>query len=77
MRVCRKENRIAIDLDLDRQYFPNHTPSQLTDHVARSVEELYLPEGGLGLRIELNYDVPLENMAALLDAAEKYRFYKG
>lgn len=35
------------------------------------------PEGGLGLDIELNYDVPLENMAALLDAAEKYRHYKG
>lgn len=77
VRVCRRENKIAINLDLDRQYFPNHTPSQLFDHVAKSVEELYLPEGGLGLSIELNYDVPLDNMAALLDAAEKYRFYKG
>lgn len=77
VRVCRKENRIAINLDLDRQYFPNHTRSQLFDHVGSSVEALYLPEGGLGLSIELNYDVPLDNMAALLDAAEKYRFYKG
>ena len=39
--------------------------------------ELYLPEGGLGLNIELNYEIPLDNMAAILDAVEKYRFYKG
>lgn len=77
VRVCRRENRIAINLDLDRQYFPNHSRSQLFDHVASSVESLYLPEGGLGLSIELNYEIPLDNMAALLDAAEKYRFYKG
>ena len=77
VRVCRKENRIAINLDLDRQYFPYGTRSGLFDHVGECVESLYLPEGGLGLNIEFNYDVPLENMAAVLDAAEKYRHYKG
>jgi len=70
-RICK--GKIPLDLDLDRQLFPYATPSQLDDHVRECVEALYLPEGGLGLKIELNYEVPLNNMAALFDAARKYR----
>ncbi len=77
VRVCRTEQIISINLDLDRQLFPFATRSQIFDHVAECVESLYLPEGALALNIELNYDVPLENCAAILDAAEKYRHYKG
>ena len=36
-----------------------------------------LPQGALGLSVEFNYEIPLENMAAVLDAVEKYRHYKG
>ena len=71
VRVCK--GKIAVNLDLDRQLFPFATPSQLDDHVRECVEALYLPQGGLGLAIELNYEVPLQNAAALLDAARKYR----
>ena len=77
VRVCRREQIIPINLDLDRQLFPVATHSQLADHVAEAVESLYLPAGGLGLNVELNYEIPLENMAAILDAVEKYRFFKG
>lgn len=77
VRVCRKEQIIPINLDLDRQLFPFATRSQLFDHVGEAVEALYLKEGGLGLNIELNYEVPLDNVVAILDAAEKYRHYKG
>ncbi|MBP5632752.1 MAG: hypothetical protein J6Y21_08355 [Clostridia bacterium] len=77
IRVCRKDQIIPINLDLDRQLFPFATRSRLFDHVGQCVESLYLPEGGLGLNVELNYDIPLENMAAILDAVEKYRHYKG
>ena len=77
VRVCRKDQIIPITLDLDRQLFPLATRSQLTDHVAECVESLYLPQGGLGLNVERNYEIPLENMAAILDAVEKYRHYKG
>ena len=77
IRVCRKERVIPINLDLDRQLFPVGTRSQIWDHVAAAVEGLYMKEGGLGLNVELNYEVPLENMAAVLDAVEKYRHYKG
>ncbi len=77
VRVCRREQIIPINLDLDRQMFPFATASQLFEHVAECVESLYLPKGGLGLNVELNYDVSLENMSAVLDAVEKYRHYKG
>ena len=77
VRVCRKEHLIPINLDLDRQLFPVATRSQIFDHIAACVESLYLPEGALGLSVELNYEISLENMASVLDAVEKYRFYKG
>lgn len=77
VRVCRKEQIITINLDLDRQLFPVATRSQIFDHVGSAVESLYMKEGGLGLNVELNYEIPLENMAAVIDAVEKYRHYKG
>lgn len=75
VRVCR--GKIPIHLDLDRQLFPFAAPAELENHVAECVEALYLKKGGLALSIELNHEVPLQNMAALLDAARKYRAYKG
>jgi len=77
VRVCRKEQIIPIRLDLDRQLFPFASRSQLFDHVRECVEALYLPQGGFALGVELDHGVPLENMAAVLDALEKYRHYKG
>ena len=74
VRVCR--GKIPINLDLDRQLFPFATPSQLKDHVRECVETLWLPQGGLGLSIELNYDVPLENAAALLDELRVIKRYR-
>jgi hypothetical protein len=62
---------------LDRQLFPFATPAQLEEHVRTAVEALYLPEGGLGLSIEVDDGVPIENIEALLRAAEKWRQYKG
>ena len=75
VRVCR--GKIPIDLDLDRQLFPIATPSQIDDHVRECVEALYMPEGGLGLKIEIGHDCPLENIAAVFKAARKYKGYKG
>jgi hypothetical protein len=75
VRTCR--GKIPICLDLDRQLFPFATPSELESHVAECVESLYLPEGGLGLNAEINYEVPLENIAAIFDALRKYKSYRG
>lgn len=74
-RVCK--GKIPINLDLDRQLFPFATPAQLDDHVREAIERLYLPQGGLGIYLEIGQEVPLENIAALLEAVSKYQYYKG
>ena len=76
VRVCRRERIIPINLDLDRQLFPFGTPRELNDHVRECVEALYLPQGGLSLNVELNYDIPMENCIAILEALEEYRHYR-
>jgi len=73
VRVCK--GRYPINIDLDRQAFPFMSPSQCRDHLFEIVEAMYLPSGGLGLSIELGPDVPIENIRALLQAAEEARFF--
>ncbi len=75
VRVCK--GKIPINLDLDRQLFPFATPSEVEAHILECVEALYLPEGGLSLNVELNYEVPVENVAAIFDTLRKVRHYKG
>ena len=74
-RVCK--GKIPINLDLDRQLFPFCTPSEAKAHIKECAERLYLPEGGLGLSIEIGHDYPLENIEAIFEAASEVRFYKG
>jgi hypothetical protein len=75
VRVCK--GRIPINLDLDRQYMPFATPDGIDRHIRQCVEALYLPEGGLGINLEMGKDVPLEIVEAALAAVEKYRHYRG
>jgi len=75
VRTCR--GKIPIMLDLDRQLFPFASPSELRDHVRETVEKLYLPEGGLGINIEIGMEVPLENIVAILDEMNRMRFSRG
>lgn len=75
VRVCK--GKIPINLDLDRQMFPFASKGEIFDHIGSCVEALYLKEGGLGLQAELNYEIPLNTVAYILDALEKYRHYKG
>ena len=74
-RVCK--GKIPINLDLDRQLFPFGTPDDMRKHVGECIKRLYLPEGGLGLNIEIGPDDPLENIEALCEAVDEFRFYKG
>ncbi len=74
-RVCK--GKIPINLDLDRQLFPFATKSQIENHIMECVQTMYLPQGGLGLNVEFNYEIPLENMAAVLDTVRKVKNYKG
>jgi uroporphyrinogen decarboxylase len=72
-RTCK--GKVCVDLDLDRQLFPFATPKQIDDHIRKAVEVLGAPEGGLWLKAEIGEDVPLENVAAIFDALERYRTY--
>lgn len=70
-RACH--GRVCVDLDLDRQLFPFATPQEIDRHVREAVEIMSGRQGGLWLKAEINYEVPLENVEALCAALEKYR----
>ena len=74
VRVCK--GKYPINLDLDRQLFPFASRGELRDHVMECVEALYLPEGGLGLNLEIGPDVPLDSVDVLFDAVDKARKFK-
>jgi hypothetical protein len=71
--VCK--GKVCVDLDLDRQLFPFATPAQIDAHVREAVEALGSPQGGLWLKAEIGFDVPLENVDAICTALETYRTY--
>jgi hypothetical protein len=70
-RACK--GQVCVDLDLDRQMFPFGSPGDIEDHVREAVETLGAPEGGLWLKAEIGYDIPLANVEAICSALEKYR----
>ncbi len=72
-RVCK--GKVCVDLDLDRQLFPFATPRELDQHIRGSVEKLGSRQGGLWLKAELNYEVPLANIEAVCQALETYSTY--
>ncbi|MCL5998190.1 MAG: hypothetical protein M1546_19385 [Chloroflexi bacterium] len=72
-RVCK--GKVCVDIDLDRQLFPLATPAEIDAHVREAVEKLGSRVGGLWLKAEINYEVPLENVEAICTALEKYRSY--
>jgi hypothetical protein len=73
VRVCKE--KIPINLDLDRQMLPFATPALIEEHIRECIEALYLPQGGLGINLELGPDVGLDVIEAALAALEKYRHY--
>jgi len=73
VEYCKGE--VCVDLDLDRQLFPFCAPADIDAHVHEAVDRLGSPEGGLWLKAEINDDIPLENVAAIFAALEKYRSY--
>jgi hypothetical protein len=71
--VCK--DIICVDLDLDRQLFPFATPAEIDAHVREAVEMLGSARGGLWLKAEIGFDVPLENVDAVCAALVKYCTY--
>jgi hypothetical protein len=73
VKTCK--GKICVSLDLDRQLFPFATPKQINKHIKEAIVELGSKEGGLMLSAECGPDVPLENIKAICQAFEKYRFH--
>mgnify|MGYP006283380809 CR=1 FL=1 len=66
------KGRVAVDLDIDRQQIIRAgSPGDVRDHVREAVDKLAAPEGGLMLRVDLYPNIPLANIAALLEAIEE------
>ncbi|MHB1151779.1 MAG: uroporphyrinogen decarboxylase family protein [Eubacteriales bacterium] len=74
VRTCK--GKVPIHLDLDRQLFPFASKKDIEDHIRECVEAFYMPEGGFGLSLELNMEVPLDIIETAIAAVDKYRFYK-
>lgn len=70
--IARKcKGRVAINLDIDRQWLlPFGTPHDIRKEVVREIRALGSKRGGLMMQPELNTDVPLENVEALLQTLE-------
>lgn len=67
------KGRVAIEAILDTQrLLPFGNPHAIDAYVRKLIVELGSRRGGLLLNAEVLHDVPLENIAALLDALERY-----
>ncbi|MHC5056208.1 MAG: uroporphyrinogen decarboxylase family protein [Planctomycetota bacterium] len=72
----RLAGKVCIDLDIDRQHVtPRGTPADVDRLVREAVEKLGSREGGLTMVYGLYPGVPLVNVAALMDAMERYAGY--
>lgn len=69
------KGKMCVKLDLDRQMLPFCEPQDIREQVREVVMELGSPEGGLILWAWVSPDVPLENIQALIAAAEEFRTY--
>ncbi|MBN1554917.1 MAG: hypothetical protein JXA11_09240 [Phycisphaerae bacterium] len=68
--------KTCIDLDIDRQEItPRGTEKDIDDLIRTEVETLGSSNGGLMMIYGLYPGVPLENVAALMDAMERYAAY--
>jgi hypothetical protein len=70
------KNRIAIDLDIDRQQITRFgKPKDIDELIKEEVVKLGSKEGGLSLYFGLYSGASLENVDAIMTAMEKYSFY--
>lgn len=73
---ARLAGKVCIDLDIDRQSVTRFgTPAEIDALIRDEVQRLGSREGGLMMIYGLYPDVPLENVAALMDAMERYMGY--
>lgn len=68
--------KVCIDLDLDRQRVTRFgAPAEIDALIREEVQRLGSPRGGLMMIYGLYPGTPLENVAAVMDAMERYATY--
>ena len=68
--------KVCIDLDIDRQRVTRFgTPGEIDALIREAVEKLATRDGGLMMIFGLYPGTPLANVAALMDAMERYAKY--
>lgn len=73
-KICK--GKVCIDLDIDRQgIMPFGTTEKIKEHIRNAVLKLGSKRGGLMLKADIYPDVPLNNIEALCQAMEEYRYY--
>ncbi|MGC8871201.1 MAG: uroporphyrinogen decarboxylase family protein [Brevinematia bacterium] len=66
------KGKVAIELDIDRQFLlPFGSSEDIDSYIRSSILTLGLKRGGLLFSAEVSHDVPLQNISALLDSLEK------
>lgn len=69
----RFRGKTCVELDIDRQSItPRGTAKEIDAFIKEEIEKIAVKEGGLCLVYGLYPEVPLENVAALMDALEKH-----
>lgn len=75
-KTCGSGPRICVELDVDRQSVTAYRgPAEIDALIRMEVEKLGGREGGLMMIFGLYPGLPLENVAAVMDALQKYAFY--
>ena len=65
--------KVCIDLDIDRQNITfSGSPDQIDALIREEVEKIGCKQGGLMMIYGLYPGVPMENIASLMDAMERY-----
>lgn len=68
--------KVCVELDIDRQDITfSGTPAQIDALVREEVEKIGSKQGGLMMIYGLYPGVPLQNIAALMDAMERYSHF--
>lgn len=74
--ASRFKGKTCVELDIDRQAVtPFGTPREIDKLIKNEVQAIGAKQGGLMMIYGLYPNVPIENVAALMDAMEKYAFY--
>ena len=68
--ICK--GKVCIDLTFAQQFFPVYSPDEIFHYFKRVVDVLGSSKGGLIWYVEIDPDVPMENIEAILQAVMKY-----